>query len=190
MTQAKKHRNDIEKAREFYRDPRKHGEHSERVKSLKMKLPCARCGKLGHWKDDPECKQRPSAAHMVSCIFVAETGVGMWLILVDTACAESVAGEAWLQMATEYLKGRYGYQLQVVEDREPFRFGPGPVIHSSKAALLPMEWDGHGAVLRISIVAGDVPPLLSRPALGYLQANICMGGGKIKLGIAPVGEGA
>ena len=55
ITQAKKHRSDIEKAREFYRDPRQHGDGKDRLKALKARLPCAKCGKTGHWKDDPEC---------------------------------------------------------------------------------------------------------------------------------------
>ena len=59
LTQAKKFRSDIEKAREFYRKPGG-AQPSERVKLLKMRLPCARCGKTGHWKDDPEGPRHPS----------------------------------------------------------------------------------------------------------------------------------
>ena len=52
---AKKFQADVDKARAFYRDPRKHGSAGDRIKALKQKLPCARCGRTGHWKDDPEC---------------------------------------------------------------------------------------------------------------------------------------
>ena len=65
---------------------------------------------------------------------------GVWKILVDTACAKTVAGEAWLSAAVAYLWERYGYVVDIVPDDEPFRFGPGPVIRSTKAALIPMEW--------------------------------------------------
>ena len=57
LTQAKKQRSEIEKARGFfkkaaYSDPK---DKAERLKKLKARLPCAKCGALGHWKDDPEC---------------------------------------------------------------------------------------------------------------------------------------
>ena len=57
ITQAKKHRSEIEKARGFFKrgatgDSR---DKTDRIKKLKARLPCAKCGQLGHWKDDPEC---------------------------------------------------------------------------------------------------------------------------------------
>ena len=61
----------------------------------------------------------------------------------------------------------------MVPDDEPFRFGPGPTIRSTKALLLPIEWgNGLGAMLRISLVACDVPPLMSRAVMRYLGAAI------------------
>ena len=52
MTQAKKARAEAEKARDFYRAPGGppgggRGPNSERIKKLKLRLPCARCGRLG-----------------------------------------------------------------------------------------------------------------------------------------------
>ena len=49
--------------------------------------------------------------------------------------------------------------MEMVPDDETFRFGPGPMIRSTKALLLPIEWgNGTGAMLRISLVSCDVPP--------------------------------
>ena len=90
-------------------------------------------------------------------------------ILVDTACARTVAGMRWALAVVDYVYETYGYRLEMVDDNEPFRFGLGPTIRSVKALLLPMEWGrGQGAVLRISLVNCEVPPLMSRAVLRHL----------------------
>ncbi|CAK0869248.1 unnamed protein product [Prorocentrum cordatum] len=264
MTQAKKARAEAEKTRDFYRGPGGRasggrGADSERIRKLKLTLPCKRCGRLGHWKDDPErprapgkasaagkaagaegkgtwvvaraeepaerekepaepahldgdcpgevdngvkitrfrseeeeeafplCLSPPSsnlqaaAGHPMS-VLVAETGDAVWLIVVDTACAKSVAGLRWYRRLAIYVRKNWGIELETVTEREPYRFGPGKTIYSSQALLLPMEWDGKGAVIRISLVEEDVPPLISGGALKALEAHIHMKEAEITLG--------
>ena len=57
-----------------------------------------------------------------------------------------------------------------MEDREPFRFGPGKRIWSEKALVLAMLWGGQVVVLRISIVPPEVPCLISKPVFKRLGA--------------------
>ncbi|CAK0872907.1 unnamed protein product [Prorocentrum cordatum] len=115
-------------------------------------------------------------------VLVAETGDAVWLIVVDTACAKSVAGLRWYWRLAVYVRKNWGIELETVAEREPYRFGPGKTIYSSQALLLPMEWDGKGAVIRISLVDEDVPPLISGGALKALEAHIHMKEAEIILG--------
>ena len=98
MTQAKKFRGEMEKARGFYLRPEKRDDagQRERMMKLKQRPPCARCGKLGHWKDDPECPrhpQRSNATHVTVHHVHLNTGRHSdEIMVVDTACARTVAG--------------------------------------------------------------------------------------------------
>ena len=55
MTIAKQRRAEVDRARQFFRKPQSPEDGKARLDTLKQKLPCARCGQLGHWKDDSEC---------------------------------------------------------------------------------------------------------------------------------------
>ena len=77
LTRAKKQRAEVEKARGFFkRGARKEGRDAA-VHPLKSKLPCSKCGQLGHWHKDKECpkynepfknrpggKRKPHGAHV------------------------------------------------------------------------------------------------------------------------------
>ena len=90
--------------------------------------------------------------------FIAEIGNDVWLMLVDTACAKTVAGMYWAKAAQRYLMDKFAYEGEFVDDDESFRFGPGPVVRSKKALLLPLEMNGRGAMVRVSLVEVDIPP--------------------------------
>ena len=55
LTRAKKQRAEVEKARGYFKKGANPGKDDEKVKSLKSKLPCAKCGALGHWFKDKIC---------------------------------------------------------------------------------------------------------------------------------------
>ena len=63
MTVAKQRRTEVDRARQFFRKPQSSEERKARLDKLKQKLPCARCGQLGHWKDDNGC---PAKVKVVS----------------------------------------------------------------------------------------------------------------------------
>lgn len=88
------------------------------------------------------------------------------LALTDTACARSVAGQAWADAALNYMVA-HGVSFYVVDDWQPFRFGDGPRTQARYALVVPVAMtDGGKPVLfRISVVKEDVPLLLSARAL-------------------------
>ena len=50
MTIAKQRRAEVDRARQFFRKHQSSEDSKARLDKLKQKLPCARCGQLGHWK--------------------------------------------------------------------------------------------------------------------------------------------
>ena len=52
MTVARQRRAEVNRARQFFREPQSFEGRKAQLDKLKQKLPCARCGQLGHWKDD------------------------------------------------------------------------------------------------------------------------------------------
>ena len=55
MTIAKQRRAEVDRARQFFGKPQSSEDRKAQFDKLKQKLPCARCGQLGHWKDDNDC---------------------------------------------------------------------------------------------------------------------------------------
>ena len=55
MTIAKERSAEVDRARRFIRKPQSSKDRQARLDKLKQKLPCARCGQLGHLKDDNDC---------------------------------------------------------------------------------------------------------------------------------------
>ena len=98
---------------------------------------------------------------------MAELGNKM---IVDLGCMKTVAGTTWINpMVTKWKQN--GWYCKVVPEKKSFRFGDGHVNHSRFAVILHVNIAGISCLLRISIVSGDCPPLLSKPvctALGLL----------------------
>ena len=88
------------------------------------------------------------------------------LALTDTACARSVAGQAWADAALNFMVEQ-GISFYVVDDRQPFRFGDGPRTQARYALVVPvaMSAGSKPVPFRISVVKEDVPLLLSAKAL-------------------------
>ena len=63
MTVAEQRRTEVDRARQFFRKPQSSEERKARLDKLMQKLPCARCGQLGHWKDDSVCPAKVKVVH-------------------------------------------------------------------------------------------------------------------------------
>ena len=55
MTIAKQRRADVDRARQFFQKPQSSEDRKVQLDNLEQKFPCARCGQLGHRKDDNDC---------------------------------------------------------------------------------------------------------------------------------------
>ena len=56
MTVARQRRAEGNRARRFFREPQSLEDRKAQLDKLNQKLPCARCGQLGHWKHDCPAK--------------------------------------------------------------------------------------------------------------------------------------
>ena len=79
----------------------------------------------------------------------------------DTACARSVTGQENADSIVERCK-QNNWPFKLVEDREPFRFGPGKRIWSRQALVLAAVLGNVSIVIRFSIVPPEVPFLISK----------------------------
>ena len=89
--------------------------------------------------------------------------------MLDTGCSRMVAGMKWYLKHRKILRERWGLNTIEFFDTESYRFGPGPVTESLCAALIPSCVVGCNAVLRISIVPGEIPLLMSHGAMEELD---------------------
>ena len=171
---------------------------SDRLKAAKAKSFCAGCKRRGHWHKDAVCplnrgnsegpgvgtagtKSAPTpvsgakadAKTMFPCHVVHVT----WeidgysnndlLAITDTACSKSVAGSSWIDSYLMEAR-RLGCDPQFTSCREAFKFGASKVFMASYRVVLCFELGGYKVSLRVAVVNGDVPLLVSRGALGAL----------------------
>ena len=54
MTTEEQRRAEVDRARQFILKPQSPEDRKARLDKLKQRLPCTRCGQLGHWKDADE----------------------------------------------------------------------------------------------------------------------------------------
>ena len=91
-------------------------------------------------------------------------------MILDLGCMKTVAGTDWINPIVKTLKqqGRY---CRVTPERESFRFGDGHLTHSKFSVLMEVSLATIPCVLRVSVVSGNCPPLLSKhvaTTLGFI----------------------
>ncbi|OLQ11876.1 Copia protein [Symbiodinium microadriaticum] len=146
----------------------------EKIKLMKSKSFCNSCGKKGHWHKDPECPNNGNkvrdveVCHHVPLEVFSLRHDGHSLVgITDTECAKTVAGTAWLQNYTNQVANVF-QKPDLVREAEAFRFGTGKVHHSSFHVTLYFSLGDKVVELKTSVINGDVPLLLSKPALAQL----------------------
>ena len=88
-------------------------------------------------------------------------------MIVDLGCMRTVAGTTWTNRIVKEWKENNWF-IKVVPEEEQFRFGDGQVVQSKFAVLLEVALAGIHGILRISVVHGTCPPLLSKPVCSAL----------------------
>ena len=153
----------------------------ERLKKLKSKSYCASCGRKGHWHKDPECPNHKGSGgtdeknvrgvevcHHVPAEVMTLKHEGEALVgITDTACAKSVAGTSWLQRYSD-LASRVGEKVDLVKECEAFRFGTGKIHYSAFNVKIKFTLGTKLVCLKVSVINGDVPLLMSKKALAQL----------------------
>ena len=165
----------------------------EKLRTAKSKSFCAGCKRRGHWHRDPECPlnkggananagtQGPSSAtppkeqvkpsfpcHVVHVTWeISETPPPGLLAITDTACSRSVAGAAWIDLYLAEAR-RAGCEPMFLNCNEAFRFGASRVFMASYGVILCFQLGNKKICLKVAVVNGEVPLLVSRPALGKM----------------------
>ena len=94
-------------------------------------------------------------------------------VIADCACSRTLAGSRWIKDYI-YVMKEHDIPYFVIDQDEVFKFG-GPRLYPSKKALVGWLRIGQKWVaIKVSIVAVNVPLLLSRPALAALGTNYRM----------------
>ncbi|CAE7644304.1 GIP, partial [Symbiodinium sp. CCMP2456] len=161
---------------------------AERLKLAKSRSYCAGCKRRGHWHRDAECPlNRPASntnsttatsgnvnektkeAYVTHVAYVVgeEGSHDKLLAITDCACSKTVAGQGWLEAYTR-LAREAGLDVPLHRCDENFRFGASKVFHASFLATVLLNIGGHSVLVRVAIVNGDVPMLLSRTVLAKL----------------------
>ena len=90
-------------------------------------------------------------------------------VILDLGCLKSVVGTKWMnQLIGRWKEAKRWFK--VYPEKEVFRFGSGGTLTSRFAVNLLASFCGKPVVLCFSVVEGECPPLLSRPACTQLGA--------------------
>ncbi|CAE7504711.1 RE1 [Symbiodinium sp. CCMP2592] len=152
-----------------------------KVQLAKSKSFCAACGQRGHWHRDPICPQRgnaskPQTVHVTNEIMELSTkGHSELFAILDSACSKSVVGTGWLDRYLTLTRGK-GYDIGFIYEREAFKFGAASKIYeSSYAAVILVPIYDKCVAVKCAVIHGDIPLLMSRPALAELGLVLDLG---------------
>ena len=88
-------------------------------------------------------------------------------LILDLGCMKSVAGTKWVNQHIQRLRG-LGRWMKAVKGHESFRFGDGHELCSEYAFVFEATVLGVRVILKVSVVPGECPPLLSKPACSQM----------------------
>ena len=88
-------------------------------------------------------------------------------LILDLGCMKSVAGAKWVNQHIQRLKSE-GRWMKAEKEKESFRFGDGHELWSQYAFIFEATILGVRVIIRLSVVPGECPPLLSKPACTQL----------------------
>ena len=165
-------RAEVDRARQFFRKPQSSEDRKAKFDKFEQKLPCARCGQLGHWKDDTKCPAKVNVVNWEETVGQATEEPHQFPIIsfltrgrercattsgvIDTACARTLVGTRWF-VKFEIERKRHASPVEVVPDKETFRFGPGAVKKSSRAVIFPVAVGQNVFLSRASLLDEEVP---------------------------------
>ena len=154
-----------------------------KIQNAKSRSFCSVCKQRGHWYRDPECPGKPPAqvtpkdnnsvpvtqtANISNEVFVT-SGIlsDNLLAIADSACTKSVTGTAWLQRYMDVLKA-FKVDVPLLQENDNFKFGASRVYSSSYAVVVSFKVGNSWIMVKVSVIHGDLPLLLSRSVLAEL----------------------
>ena len=103
---------------------------------------------------------------------ITSNDVEMGQGVVDTGCTKMMVGARTMAKWLSHLEKKYCLTALVVPANTVFRFGGGSRKRAQWAVILPAGIGGRSCALKIYVVPGDAPLLLSRGLLKFLQAVV------------------
>ncbi|CAE7610734.1 RE2 [Symbiodinium sp. CCMP2592] len=152
-----------------------------KIQSAKQRSFCSVCKQRGHWYKDPECPGppngkpkgnpepgKPQTANISNEVFMTSGPLSENLLAItDSACTKSVAGTSWLQRYVEVLKS-FGIEVPLLGESDNFRFGASRIYSSNYAIVVSFKVGSSWVLVKVAIIHGDLPLLLSRSVLAEL----------------------
>ena len=111
--------------------------------------------------------------------------------VIDTGCSRFLIGQNTFEKWEQMLTRRWGLSTQRVQLKKAmtFRFGNDETLETRTLAILPVGIAGVNGVLRVYVVPGGAPLLLSKECLRDFGCHIDLGRGHLffeKLGVRTV----
>ncbi|CAE7241874.1 GIP [Symbiodinium sp. KB8] len=148
-----------------------------KIQSAKQRSFCSVCKQRGHWYKDPECPGKPphtkdnnvtQTANISNEVFMTSGPLSENLMAIaDSACTKSVAGTAWLQRYLDVLKS-FNVEVPLLQESDNFKFGASRIYSSSYAVVVSFRVGNFWVMVKVAIIHGDLPLLLSRSVLAEL----------------------
>lgn len=158
----------------FYKRPTGPEEVEEEVKDISDAFAVA-VDEATEAFEEPPSDDEPGEE--TSCHLVHPAGFGV----VDTGCGRGVVGEETLLKHQQALQ-RHGLQTEELQSRpHRFRYGNGSADTSHRRVQLPVFIKGREMKMRLHVVPGSVPLLISKRFLKSLGARVALDNNEVYL---------
>ena len=132
---------------------------------------------------EPESEEEGEGTDESLVALVHQPGLGV----VDTGCGRGLVGEQTLKRHQEAMT-KFGLDIEELTSRpHTFRYGNGTSDTSTRRVQIPVYLGGAQLRMRVHVVPGEVPLLVSKRFLKSLGANLDLGDNHVhfkKLGIS------
>ena len=162
----------------------------ERIQAAKNRSHCSACGQRGHWHRDTACPKnraektggdtakdsRVQTIHVTNEIHeLTAVNLASLPAVLDSACSKTVVGTGWLQRYLDYIKGK-GIDIGFIYEKDAFRFGAAHKIYEANySAVILMVIGDRWIAIKAAVIHGEIPLLVSRPALAKLGLLLDLG---------------
>ncbi|CAE7263747.1 GIP, partial [Symbiodinium natans] len=170
---------------------------AEKLQAAKARSFCSGCKRRGHWHLDSVCPLNRSSGggnpsstsattggtggqggkegaktnfpcHVVHVTWDISDKSGYQLVgITDTACARSVAGAGWMDAYLAEIR-KNGGEPHFLPCKEAFKFGASKVFVANYGVLVGFRLGSHKLALKVAVVNGEVPLLISRGAMAKM----------------------